>query len=496
MVPFRLKLHGLHSFGNKIVCSHPAKFSGQKLKDINPEDLFCKVTTISPVPRVESGDNSYNSTTYAYNTPGYHWNSKENAGSTERPVLGTTFATLPVNASKPEGNSSYSGQLESANNNTCTHTAFHSSCYRWYFNRNAGPTARTVDTTFTTSKPGNSTCHVSAPSFPPLVVTASVCGSIAGTVLIGTIILAIWYKRRGGNSCSGKDPKDVSNDRSLQVKTTPAVLQPNDAYESLDTPQKNLHEKQGPGQAKSSLIDQKFGSPETLSSKDNTDHDHQYENSDQHDQTGQGQSRAITASNTNTTTAVVASGHDDHLTVYENSDQHNPSDHDHHYENSDQYRTGQSSQTQAITASNKNTTASTVVTSGHDQEYEDMNQHNKKGQGQSRAITASNTNTTATVVTSGDDYQYEDMNQQNQTGQGQPQTSTNHDDLFHNHYGSNQIYSTEQIMLEPNCVYKCKNVQTGQGKPQAVSDELMDNRVSLVYTTEPAVSEPNQAYKM
>ncbi|XP_019626205.1 PREDICTED: leucine-rich repeat transmembrane protein FLRT3-like [Branchiostoma belcheri] len=50
MRPFRLKMTGSAKFENKITCEHPAHLRGQKLKDINPEDLICKETTASTLP--------------------------------------------------------------------------------------------------------------------------------------------------------------------------------------------------------------------------------------------------------------------------------------------------------------------------------------------------------------------------------------------------------------------------------------------------------------
>ncbi|KAI8499578.1 hypothetical protein Bbelb_226290 [Branchiostoma belcheri] len=64
-------------------------------------------------------------------------------------------------------------------------------------------------------------------------------------------------------------------------------------------------------------------------------------------------------------------------------------------------QTGQD-QSHATTASNTNTTCA-VVTSCHDHQYEDVdNKHVKIGQGQSEAITESNKKTTAVVLTSSD----------------------------------------------------------------------------------------------
>ncbi|KAI8509540.1 hypothetical protein Bbelb_133880 [Branchiostoma belcheri] len=447
MVPFWLKKNGLRLFENQIVCSQPAEFSGQKLKNIRPEYLLCKVPTPSPLnDQSESASNANNDVTCTHRTTSYHSISKQNTGTTARPIdttfttlpfnpgklegsssqnsllesggnaynsivshtpryhsngkqntgttarqIDTTSTTLPVSQGKPEGNISQKGQLQS-DKNAYTSTISHAPRFHWYFSRNAGPTARRSGTTFTTQSantttPENNTCHVSAPTVPPLVDTASVCSLIASAVLIATIILAIWYKKRVRNPRSDNKTKDVLNNRSLQAKT-----QSNNSYEDIDTATNNLQQT---GQSKS-LKDQHVGLAESLSGTYTTDQ----QNSDQHNQTGQGQCRAITVSETNTTDTV------------------------------------------------------TVVTSGHDDQFEKSDQQNHTGQGQSRAITESIANTTATltVVTDVHHHQDEDINQHYQTGQGQSQTTTDHDGLLSN--GRNLIYGTEPTDSEPNYVYE------------------------------------------
>eukprot|EP00058_Branchiostoma_floridae_P022209 XP_002607699.1 hypothetical protein BRAFLDRAFT_82855 [Branchiostoma floridae] len=299
-----------------------------------------------------------------------------------------------------------------------------------------------------------------------------------GILLIGTVILTIWCKRRTKNL-----PSDPS--LSLNAKTLSKL-------NMTGTVVTNRHYQTGPGQSQA-IIET---NPNTIADLITPDHDHQYENMTQHNQTGQGQSQAITKSDTNTTAAVVASGHDHQ---YEDMTQHNHVEHGQCMANiifnenntaavvssghDQQHQTGQDlsqaiieagnpsygtgqidsmqsplykavGQSQAITESNPNTTA-TVMTSGHDHQYEDVDQHDQTGQdqsqaimearnpsygtgkidsmqsplykavGQSQAITESNLDTTAALITSGLDYQYEDINKRhNQTGQSQSQVIT------------------------------------------------------------------------
>eukprot|EP00058_Branchiostoma_floridae_P011098 XP_002596586.1 hypothetical protein BRAFLDRAFT_78515 [Branchiostoma floridae] len=153
------------------------------------------------------------------------------------------------------------------------------------------------------------------------------------------------------------------------------------------------------------------------------------------DQTRHGQSQAITEFNTNlnTTATVTISGHSqtgEHH-IMESLDTKSP-------QHSTQAAASNSKlnslynvvgQYQPITKSN---TTDAVVTSGHDHQYEDMDKHYQRWQGQSQAI---NKNPT-TAVTTGHGQQYEDMNQHDQTGQGQCQTTTEHLDARNLSYGS------------------------------------------------------------
>ncbi|KAI8513071.1 hypothetical protein Bbelb_097100 [Branchiostoma belcheri] len=405
MAPFRLKMNGPHSFEDQIVCSQPAKLKGRKLKDIDPKNLVCKDDG-----QLENGNYSYNSSTS--HTSHYHWHFND-AGLTGRPV-GTTFTTLSVSTRKPENNTSHE----------------------------------------------NYTFHESDPRLPPVVVIASVFGSIAVVVLICTIILAICYKRG-----AGKNPKDVLNVKSLQSKTQLDALQVNKFYEGIETSDEN----------------------------------------------GQRQS-PISESNTNTTaSSVVAEVHDQQ---YENNDQHDPTDQDHQFENNEQHNKKIQPQSQASSVSETSTTAS-VVPIAVDCQYEDMTQHKQTGQGQSQVFIGSKTNTTASVVASDLDHHYEDMSQQNQPRQGQSlatKSNTNttatvvasdHENMETQHDQTGQgksdpntdgkessttriyvIYTTEQAASEPDALYKSENDHTGQVQTQAITDHNESlATTNVIYTT-------------
>ncbi|XP_078681609.1 uncharacterized protein LOC144916354 [Branchiostoma floridae x Branchiostoma belcheri] len=330
----------------------------------------------------------------------------------------------------------------------------HTSHYHWHFKQNANSTACPVGPTFTTRKSENNTSHESDPSFPKTaLIASSVCGPIVGIVLIGTIFLTIWYKRRAKIPPLGQ-PNVVSNDRSLQVKKKLVALESNNVYEDIDA--ENLppkHEDAVRLRGKH-IEDPNVPKTEGLSYTNTTvatvhvvASDYEYENLNT--QTEQGQ-YSKTNTNTNTTAALVASGYDQTGQgkfqtlageLYTNTTASAALKTNVNY----QLEQGQS---RAINQPNTNTTA-TVTTSDQDHHYEDMNQHNHTRQGQSQAITGSNANTTAVVVANCG-HEYEDIDtKHDQTAQGHSQTTTNDKSLL---AARNLIYTTEEPASESNPV--------------------------------------------
>ncbi|XP_019617828.1 PREDICTED: leucine-rich repeat and fibronectin type III domain-containing protein 1-like protein, partial [Branchiostoma belcheri] len=180
------------------------------------------------------------------------------------------------------------------------------------------------------------------PSSPLPVLIGSVFGPVAGIVLMGTIIVTVWYKKRTRNPPLGLNPNVVGGN-------TNAVI-------SVSTSSHDNQYKTGQGQAQTNIQSPKAANLSDMLAalKPNAMH------------------AGNETPNRNTTATEMTSG-------------------------DDQTEQGQS---QAITESNRNTTA-TEMTSGDDQ-YEDIdNPRVKTGRGQSQAITESNTNTTGIVMTSG-----------------------------------------------------------------------------------------------
>ncbi|KAI8506636.1 hypothetical protein Bbelb_160630 [Branchiostoma belcheri] len=392
------------------------------------------------------------------------------------------------------------GNAESAD---ICYNATLTSRYHWFFKRTAGSSAH----------PAENTSKTRATITPPLAITSdkpesalfplpflisSFCGPVIGIVLIGTILVTVWYKRRTRHPPLGSNPGVVGSNTNTAVSVMSsghdqrrqghsqaniqsltvgnpsngqvmAALKRNAGYagvgtapnEQAYTEMASGHNQAGQGQSQA-ITEFNTNTTTVMTNGD----DHQYEDIDNHRvEAGQGQCQVITESNTNTSATVMTSGHD---------------------------QTGQG-QSQVITESNTNTTA-TVMTSGHDQTGQGQSQvitesntnatatvmtsgHDQTGQGQSQVITESNTNTTATVMTSGHD----------QTGQATVMTSG------HDQTGQGQ----SQVITESNTnttatVMTSGHDQTGKGQSQAIVESLdAENRS---YGTGLTTSQLNSQY--
>eukprot|EP00058_Branchiostoma_floridae_P005193 XP_002590681.1 hypothetical protein BRAFLDRAFT_89482 [Branchiostoma floridae] len=245
----------------------------------------------------------------------------------------------------------------------------------------------------------SSSSHESAPSVPIPVLVGSISCSVAGIVLIGTIIATIWSHRRNKNPPSGPAsvPNSQANTRYLA----------NPLYASVET---------SPNHSNSTSV---------------------------HGQTARGQSHTSTKINSNVSAGAMTSG-------------------EHIHTKHDQIGQGHSHATpESNTKSTTKSTSATVVTSGDDHQYEDVDKHHDQtGQGQSQNITKSNPNTTAAVVTSGHDQQYEDVllgNQHDQTGQGQSQAIAESLDTRNESYGNGPTVS------QPDPLYKFGSSESQPG---------------------------------
>ncbi|XP_078574704.1 uncharacterized protein LOC144860974 [Branchiostoma floridae x Branchiostoma japonicum] len=215
MVGFRLKMNGSHSFENQITCTDPQK-SGKQLKDINPEDLTCEEPMIV---RFENGNK----------------NSVEEGG-TLRLVCEASGIPIPdITVILPSGlNVESGGRVTVDVNGTITVPDVTAADAGLYICITASPVGARFETlsvdvlpkvppTVTmapsniTDKPEGTSDNGSTPSFSLPVLLGSVIGAVAGTVLIGGIILMICFKRRAQNPAPGPDTTVVFNNTNTTV---------------------------------------------------------------------------------------------------------------------------------------------------------------------------------------------------------------------------------------------------------------------------------------
>eukprot|EP00058_Branchiostoma_floridae_P008463 XP_002593951.1 hypothetical protein BRAFLDRAFT_68615 [Branchiostoma floridae] len=323
---------------------------------------------------------------------------------------------------------------------------------------------------------------------PPTIYTLA----LTVALLTVAITLTIWYKRRVSNSdtasnCIG----DMHN-----TNTTPVA---ND-YENVNTITTDIaNENENVGNTNTTAIG------------------HQYEDMNQHNQTGQGQSQANTEPNTNTAATVVNCG---------NNNQYEDVDKQQNQAGQGQSQTkiksldagnlayGTGPNASQLNSLYTNTTA-VVEASGNGQAGQGQSQAGTesldignlsygtgltvsklnslyKVEDPCQAITQSNTNTTAAVVTSGHD----------QTEQGQSQA--NAESLTIGNLSHNEVLAA----LQPNTMYEDVKTpqkdptstemtsghdQTGQGQSQTNAQSLKVG--NLTHNEVLAALQPNSMYE-
>eukprot|EP00058_Branchiostoma_floridae_P003557 XP_002589045.1 hypothetical protein BRAFLDRAFT_87518 [Branchiostoma floridae] len=363
MVPFRLKMTGSAYFENQITCAQPDNFRGQKIKDINPENLICNDTHASSTLSISS----------SFGTP------ESNTSPIAHPVGSTADGIHTSFTSSAAPTSSLFGTPESKTSPIAHHVgsraddihvsyAFIASTVST-FSSFGSPERHPVGST--SAQQPITTASLTTPlAIPQPVLIGSICGTVGGIVLVGAIVLTIWCKRRTRHPSPGQNSKVI-----VTVTNTTATGKADQALQSL----KVVTHNNIPAALKQNPMYGCAGATPSTSC---------------HDQTGQGQSQATTESYTSNTLAVTVSGQGQ--TVYQALRDTKPSN----YTGPNAELCKATGVYQPITESHTNTTAA-VVTSGYDQ-----TKH-----GQSQDITESHTNTTTSVLTSGHD----------QTGQAQYQ---------------------------------------------------------------------------
>ncbi|KAI8515718.1 hypothetical protein Bbelb_065310 [Branchiostoma belcheri] len=440
-----------------MICAHPAKLKGKELLDVLPKEFICKEPTINPL---ENTSKKRATLTSPYETTSVK---PESTSSSHQPTTSTRIADIHLTSLKPR--------------------------YHWLFKFDvatisdpAGTTRATLTSPFaiTSENPEY------VPRFP-IPVPILVCGSVAGTILIGVIILTVWYKIKSRRPHSGLNTNVVVGNTNTTVSVLASAG--DNTYDDTDTP--HVKAEQSRANIKSLNVGNLSHNQVLAALKPNPKYagegnaavsviasgdDHQYEDIDKpRVKTGRGQSPAITASTTNT-----ASG-------------------DHQYEDIDcpRVKTGQGL-SRAMSASPANITA--TVTASGDHQYEDIDSnHVKTGKVSSQAIIESSTNTTATVMTSGHGRtgqgQYQPLTKANtnttsdamaivrdQTGKDQSQTNTGSLDA------RNLSYGPEPTVSQLSYLYKTATVMTSghdhgrQGQSQT-NTESNTNTTATVMTS-------------
>ncbi|XP_066282497.1 uncharacterized protein [Branchiostoma lanceolatum] len=472
MVPFRMKMTGSSLFEDQMTCAQPARFQGRKLKDINPEDLICKETTISTLP------------------VGITYPSTSSAGSTSSP----NAETQSTNDTKATPTTLPASQLATVSNGSklLTVTSTVPSHYHWYFTSNTNSSVRPTGNTFgtkappisplTSHKPESSIPHES--TFPLPVLIGSICGSLSGIALIGSIILTIRYNRETRHPPSGPNSNVVSTSSNTNASghdQTGQGLSHGQATQPLDV--RNLSRNALIAALRPNPLYTDEGKQPVMTRC----HDHQYEDVDtQPDQTWS-RDQATTPQSLDASiqsrSELLAALRPNAL--YQGAKTQGPA-----------YTEITSGRSQATTQSNTNSTA-TVMTSGIDHQYEDMStQHDQTGQDQSQATTQSYTNSTATEILSEDPTSTEITIGHDRTGQGQSQSLEVTNLAYNTQLAasqSNPLYADVETPKEPTSTEMTTgHDQTGEGQSQATAQSL--EVTNPTYNTQLAASQLNPQY--
>ncbi|XP_066287685.1 leucine-rich repeat-containing protein 15-like [Branchiostoma lanceolatum] len=259
MLPFRLKMSGSQSFENQITCSQPAKFQEQKLKDISPEDLNCEEPTIVSFQRAN------NNTLVQGNTLELHLvceasgipqpditvtlpsglNANAESGGRVTVDVNGTIAITNVTAAdagqyictagNPAGYASSTlsvdvllnlpktttnaSPLSVGTTGSSTHLTSNGNLVSSPTFYQPVPAASTFSSPVLVHSPPSEEPE-SHPNLPVSVPIATIAGAAAGTVLIGSIVFTICWKRWTRNRSVGPDPGVVSNSTDTRATVT------------------------------------------------------------------------------------------------------------------------------------------------------------------------------------------------------------------------------------------------------------------------------------
>ncbi|KAI8489018.1 hypothetical protein Bbelb_332420 [Branchiostoma belcheri] len=147
------------------------------------------------------------------------------------------------------------------------------------------------------------------PDFPLPVLIGSVCGSVGGTLLLVSVILAVWWNKRAESVHSGPAPNVVFTTPTVMTSGHDQAITESNTH-TIALAGTSDHDQTGQGQ--SQVIT--GSNTHTIAVVGTSGQDH----------TGQGQSQIITESNPNTTALVGASGNGQASQVQANVLHHSP----------------------------------------------------------------------------------------------------------------------------------------------------------------------------
>ncbi|CAH1244197.1 PXDN [Branchiostoma lanceolatum] len=244
MLPFRLRMNESHLFENQMTCSQPGNFDGQQLLDIQPRNLIsdCEEPTILRFGRIENIPLVEGDTLHVFceasgiPTPDItvilpsglkttvESGGEMNGTNTMTNVTASDaglYVCIAVNAA----GSTFATRVVDLQ--TAPTTVFIPSVTSTLATTSNIPESSSdLDSSMSSFSPpvsafsSHSKLPEPAPTFSLSVLLGAICGSVAGTVLIGGIILAIWCKRCSKTPSKGPDFSVVFNN----TNTTTTVI--------------------------------------------------------------------------------------------------------------------------------------------------------------------------------------------------------------------------------------------------------------------------------
>ncbi|XP_019631186.1 PREDICTED: leucine-rich repeat and immunoglobulin-like domain-containing nogo receptor-interacting protein 1 [Branchiostoma belcheri] len=228
MVEFRLKMTGSYPFENQINCSQPEHLNGQKLIDISPDDMMSSgiLPTIARFERVDNMTMYHGDTLYfvceasGIPTPditvilpsGLNATLDANGTITITNVTAADAGLYVCIAVNPAGSTFATMVIDLQTVPTTVSTPLNSQESNTYYESTTSFSSHVSVVPSPSKQP--------SPSFSLPILLGAVCGSVAGTLLIGGIILAFWCTRNNQGPPKRPDFSVVFNN----TNTTATVI--------------------------------------------------------------------------------------------------------------------------------------------------------------------------------------------------------------------------------------------------------------------------------